>query len=371
MAVKRGNNLRNTLTGTNGNDSLLGLGGNDTLTGKSGNDLLDGGKGADRMTGGLGDDTYIVDSKGDRVIEKVGQGTDTVRSSISLTLGINVEHLVLTGTKAISGALNSDANEIGNSLTGNNAANLLLGGLGHDVLAGGLGGDTLLGGDGNDTLIPGAGNGVADVIYGGAGFDTLDYRDAQGRVYIDINNFGNVIGDAAAGDVISNVEAVVGSAFDDILTTEPETAGGFQSYAYGGGGNDIIYATANVFDRIRGDDGFDVLNGDPGSADDFWLQYDRGVDFVNNFNGVQDHVFIDHAEFGLSTTPGTFINATDFEANVYAGVPVFAAGERLIFDTNTNTLWADKDGPGGVFRPVPVAMFEQGFEPGLTNIFVF
>lgn len=371
MAIKRGTSLRDILIGTSGNDSLFGLGGNDTLTGKSVNDLLDGGKGADRMTGGLGNDTYVVDNAGDKVIELANQGTDTVRSSVSFVAGAEVEHVVLTGTKAIVGKLSSSLNEVGNSLTGNNAANILTGGLGHDVLIGGLGADGLIGGEGNDTLIPGAGNAVADSIVGGNGFDTVDYRDALAGVYIDINNTGNVIGGAATGDVISNVEAVVGSAFDDILTTEPETTGGFQSYAYGGGGNDIIYATAAVFDRIRGDDGFDVLNGDSTSADDFWLQYNRGVDFVKGFHGVQDHIFVDHTEFSLSTIPGTLINATDFEANVYAGVPVFASGERLIFDTNTNTLWADKDGPGGAFQSVPIAMFEQGFEPGLSNIFVF
>ncbi len=105
MATKRGTNFRDTLAGTNGNDVLLGLGGNDTLTGSTGNDLLDGGTGADRMTGGKGNDTYIVDSAGDRVIEAANQGTDTVKSSISLAIGINVEHLILGGTKAINGAL--------------------------------------------------------------------------------------------------------------------------------------------------------------------------------------------------------------------------------------------------------------------------
>jgi hypothetical protein len=44
-----------------------------------------------------------------------------VRSSITWTLGANIENLVLTGTAAINGTGNSLANRI----TGNSAANVL------------------------------------------------------------------------------------------------------------------------------------------------------------------------------------------------------------------------------------------------------
>ena len=42
------------------------------------------------MTGGAGNDLYIVGSLGDRTIELTGQGTDTVQSSVTLTLAANV-----------------------------------------------------------------------------------------------------------------------------------------------------------------------------------------------------------------------------------------------------------------------------------------
>src|SRR5207247_965968 len=100
-----------------GNDLLFGGGGDDNLNGGDGNDLLDGGSGADTMTGGLGADTYVVDNAGDVVTENAGEGTDTVQSAITYTLGANVENLTLTGASAINGT----GNTLDNVLTGNSA----------------------------------------------------------------------------------------------------------------------------------------------------------------------------------------------------------------------------------------------------------
>ena len=91
------------------------------------------------MYGGLGDDLFKVDSASDQVNENISSGTDTVWSSVTHTLGANLENLQLTGTLAINGTGNSASNQV----LGNAAANTLSGGAGDDLLDGGLGLDVL------------------------------------------------------------------------------------------------------------------------------------------------------------------------------------------------------------------------------------
>ncbi len=145
------------------NLALTGLGdvdgsGNDLdnlIVGNRGANVLDGQAGADTMMGGRGDDTYIVDSAVDTVMENLGEGSDTVRSSISYALGANLENLTLTGTADLDGT----GNELDNVLAGNDGNNVLVGGQGDDALIGGAGDDTYYYnlGDGSDTVLDTAG----------------------------------------------------------------------------------------------------------------------------------------------------------------------------------------------------------------------
>ena len=120
--------------------NATGGSGDDTIIGNNFNNILDGGIGADALTGGAGNDTYVVDNIGDVVTEAAGQGTDTVQSSLSYTLGADVENLTLTGVASLYGVGNTD----GNVMTGNGAANFLVGLAGNDTLDGGAGADGML-----------------------------------------------------------------------------------------------------------------------------------------------------------------------------------------------------------------------------------
>jgi Ca2+-binding RTX toxin-like protein len=144
-----GDEGNDTIEGGNGNDQLDGGIDDDLLISGEGDDQLDGGIGADTLIGGNGDDTYFIDSVGDSIQgEDSISGIDTVYSSISLNLAVNLEDLTLTGIGNITGA----GNGLDNILTGNDSTNILNGLGGDDVIYGAGGNDDLYGGDGNDYL---------------------------------------------------------------------------------------------------------------------------------------------------------------------------------------------------------------------------
>jgi len=179
--VLTGNDRANILDGGIGNDTLNGGLGNDTLIGGAGRDTLDGGAGADTMAGGADHDIYYVDDAGDVVVEDLNAGSDTIQTSVSYTMGANVEVLNMMGNANID----ATGNDLANTIIGNGGANALLGAGGNDTLNGGGGRDILFGGAGNDVLYGGAGG---DKLSGEAGRDTFAYvvaGDAAGDVVTD------------------------------------------------------------------------------------------------------------------------------------------------------------------------------------------
>ncbi len=249
----------------------------------------------DTLRGGAGNDTYVVNRK-DVIVELANGGTDKVESSISYTLGANLENLTLTGVAGLLGVGNAGNNVI----TGNAGSNRLLGQAGNDTLVGGLGNDTLegsigndrlqgdggtdslVGGTGNDNLVGGDGN---DTLIGGDGNDTLDggagadWRDggAGDDLYIITSNAGPIF-DSAGNDTlrtsfnaslmapIENVE-LVGTA--DLLASgnladNRMTGNSGNNAMRGFQGNDTLLGGDGV-DTLQGEDGNDVLDGGIGN----------------------------------------------------------------------------------------------------------
>lgn len=235
----RGTDGANRLTGTEsadriegfgGNDVLNGLGGNDILVGGAGRDTLNGGTGRDTLIGGGGNDLYIVDAQ-DEIREASNGGIDTVQARHSMTLGANLENLVLLGTANLSGT----GNALANAVTGNAGRNVLSGLGGNDTLSGLAGNDRLLGGDGDDVLRGGAGN---DTLLGGAGRDAL-----QGDAGTDLLYGG---ADGAARDVFvfrSIADSAVGAGRDRV-------------YDFRSGVDDIDLRGIDANTSLRGDQAF-------------------------------------------------------------------------------------------------------------------
>ena len=285
MATIRGTSKKDKLKGTSGPDKLFGLGGND---------ILDGRKGADKMYGGAGDDTYLVDHVGDKVIEKAGQGTDTVKSKVTFTLGANVENLTLLGSAAING-------------TGNELANTIIGNAGNNVISGGAGGDFL---------------------DGGGGINTLSYfTSATG---VEVNLATNVVdlGDAA-GDVIANFSNVDGS--NDPTSGDFIVGNGDDNVIRGFGGHDLLRGAAGN-DTLQGGDGDDVLEGGAGADN---LDGGDGFDTLSYFfsaNGVTVNLATDTVSGG-DAAGDTIANFEDI-----SGSNSGSSGDTLTGNNGNNVI---------------------------------
>ncbi len=171
----RGSSVKDVINGMDGNDRLYGLNGTDTLNGGAGNDTLDGGPGSDKLAGGSGDDVYFVDTAGDKITELLGEGTDSVYSTATLTLAANVEVLYFLGAAKVTGT----GNELDNSLFAGGGLTTLKGMAGNDYLVGGAAKDQITGGAGSDYMF---GQGAADtfIFASTADFGPLATPDAIG-----------------------------------------------------------------------------------------------------------------------------------------------------------------------------------------------
>ena len=278
-----------TMNGGAGNDSLNGGTGADTMNGGDGNDYLNGGTDADTMIGGAGNDSYYVDIAGDTITENADQGTDEVFSTITYTLGNNVENLTLEGTTAINGT----GNTLNNTLTGNSGNNVLNGKEGTDTMIGGAGNDSYYVDIAGDTIIEIAGEGTDSV------FSTLSYTLGNNLENLTlegttaINGTGNTLNNTLTGNSGNNVlngkegaDTMIGRAGNDAYSVDNA---GDTIIEIADQGTDIVYSSINytlsnhvenltlegtfaingtgntLNNRIRGNAVANTLNGDAGN----------------------------------------------------------------------------------------------------------
>jgi len=179
------------------------------VSGTNGDDTLVGTANGDEMTGLLGNDSYVVNHSGDSVIEKAGEGIDTVYAYINYTLEAHVENLVLQ-----TGAATGTGNELNNIIIGNAGANTLKGGVGADTLDGGAGADSLEGGDGNDSYYVDSaadvilekenmGAGGIDTVYSSVSYSVLAFKEVENVTLLGSLNI-NATGNSGANRLIGN-----------------------------------------------------------------------------------------------------------------------------------------------------------------------
>src|SRR5690606_15573287 len=287
-----------TLAGGSGTDSVVGGDGDDLILFTSGNfrDHVDGGAGRDildataqsnpgqvvnfltgEMTGYTGGATLSVsgievyrDGSGGNTIHNSsvagmgiygGAGDDTIHSGNSsletLDGGAGID---LLDTRLFNGDYEVNlvtglTNWVGESFT--NFENIITGD-GNDTVTGTAGAneistsggnDGVYGGSGDDTLEGGAG---ADTLNGGGGFDVASYAGSSAAVDVRLNLGTGSSGDGQ-GDILSNIEGLIGSDYGDILKgnaganlldgragDDNLSAGGGNDTVYGGTGGDTV-----------------------------------------------------------------------------------------------------------------------------------
>jgi Ca2+-binding RTX toxin-like protein len=323
-----GNTLNNVLTGNSGNN---------TIDAGDGNDTIDGGAGIDTLIGGLGNDTYLVDTTTDTITENVNEGMDTVSSSVTYTLGVNVENLILTGTSSVNGTGNS----LNNVITGNSVNNLLDGGIGDDSLSGGTGNDTLVGNTGNDNLTGGAGN---DSIDGGMGSDRLLESGNFNFTLTDTSLIGN------GTDLLTLIEAVtlIGGSSSNLLDASSFTVGDVS--LEGSAGNDTLIGGSGN-DLLRGGSGNDSLSGGAGS-DQFIYDTNAafttsgvGIDRIADFVSGTDKIVLDQTTFTvLGSVVGSGFNITNEFAVVGSDAAAVSADALIVYSSDTGNLFYNQNG---------------------------
>ena len=192
-------------------------------------------------------------------------------------------------------------------VTGNDAANYLQGRDGNDDLRGG---------GGNDVLEGGAG---ADRLDGGPGMDWTSYRESSTGVTVNFSE-GTLTGAHAVGDVLVNIENIIGSAYADTLTGDDganslEGGAGADRLAGGAGEDTASYAQSDAAVVVRLHSG--EARGGDASGDTFAAMVT--VEYIDG-NGATQQETVPDIEHLVGSAHADIL-AGDSRANHLAGGP--------------------------------------------------
>jgi Ca2+-binding RTX toxin-like protein len=341
-----------TLTGVSNIDATGNFLKN-TITGSLGNNKLDGGGNIDTLIGNAGDDTYVIYSKDDVVVENAGEGIDTVVIAsfggdfvFSYTLGANLENLTLTSFDRPILIGNSENNII----IGNTDFNELIGLAGNDTLDGGVGADRMTGGIGDDIYIV---DNVDDIILELAGEGTDEVRTSLASYTLD-GNVENLRGLGTAGKSLSGnalFNAITGGSGNDTLNG----TGGVDTLAGGGGSDKFVLDSVALSDAKAATPIFDHIT-----------DYNRGN--TGSFNPAEADQIDVSAIVGTAFSGGQAVAAllrvVDDASNAHALLQVDADG------TVNGISWTTIAQLDGLHGSDSVNIIVNGSQPGGTSVSV-
>jgi Ca2+-binding RTX toxin-like protein len=299
-----------TVHGNDGNDTLTGGSGQDSIYGDYGDDILTAGNGRSHLYGGAGNDALSLSSvnanngTGHAIIDG-GDGHDTLTLDFSnattafkgnfsaATANLSDGTVVMNVESVIFSAGAGNDTLTASNDEGGNAFNKLYGNGGNDRLAAGAHGAYLDGGAGNDILVGGAG---VDYLVGGSVVserNTVSYANSTVGVRVDLRLTTAQQGKGdAAGDILSDVQNIIGSKHRDVLIgSDPDSGrqatgdnvldgGKGRDTLIGNGGQDtFVFSTGYGHDTIRG---FATLGDDHDVVD---LSHYKSIDNYDDLLG--------------------------------------------------------------------------------------
>jgi Ca2+-binding RTX toxin-like protein len=224
---------------------------------------------------------------------------------------------------------------------------------GNDSLTGTSGNDTISGFGGNDLILAGS-TGGADVIDGGTGFDSIEFKErATSAVVVDLVA-GTISGGSSGTISFTNIERVVGGNFNDQMT--------------GNNAGQTLTGQAGA-DTLWGAGGIDTLWGGTGADRFIFRETGTGnADVVRDWASGSDKLLLDGAVMSALGATGNFA-AGDARFKANSTGTATDASDRVIYNTSNGQVWYDADGNGAGVRQL-VATLQSGATLVATDIVV-